>query len=366
MPILRTDSHSLLTSLIEYSALLRKPMYVLAGFILVACSQQTVGAESSMALAAEEFLSSLETDQRDQAVYPLAADEHLRWHFVPDEIFARNGLTLKEMDAQQQQLARALLRTGLSQRGYLTAAAIIELERVLNVLEPNGRFVRDAENYRVTVFGEPQADGTWAWRFEGHHLSLHFQIVDGAVTVSTPSFFGSNPAHVTEAAQTPAQENQRVLGEREDAGRALVTALSQEQLASALLEGAAPRDITTGTSYPIDPIAPAGIRATQLSESQRLLLRHLITVYTSAMADEIAAKRWEKITSDGEDSIFFAWAGPLELGEPQYYRVQGPSFLIEYDNVQNGANHVHSVWRDFAGDFGEDLLRQHHAEFSHD
>jgi len=322
--------------------------------------------EGRLAIAAAELLESLPPELRERSSYPLASDEHLRWHFVPDEIFPRNGVPLKEMDTEQQQRARELLSAGLSQRGYLTASAIIELERVLYALEPNGRFVRDNENYRVTLFGEPSATGTWAWRFEGHHISLHFQVVDGDITVSTPSFFGSNPAHVTEGAQTTAQEGQRVLGDREDAGRALVSSLSEAQLSSALLAGAAPRDITTGANYPIDPLEASGIAAGELSNSQTLLLRNLITVYTSAMADEIASKRWDKIESDGLDSVYFAWAGPLTPGEPHYYRVQGPSFLIEYDNVQNGANHVHSVWRDFDGDFGEDLLRQHHADFAHD
>jgi len=350
-------SHNLVASFSLLSSLLLVPTIALA---------QSDSLESQLATAASDFLESLPTELRERSSYPLASDEHLRWHFVPDELFPRNGIPLSQMNSQQQQQARDLLRTGLSQRGYLTASAVIELERVLEALEPNGRFVRDNENYRVTIFGEPAVDGTWAWRFEGHHLSLHFQVVEGKVTVSTPSFFGSNPAHVTEGAQTAAQLEQRVLGDREDAGRALVSSLSESQLATAVLAAAAPRDITTGASYPVDPLESAGIVAEQLSNSQTLLLRNLITVYTSAMADEIAGKRWNKIESDGLDNVYFAWAGPLEVGAPHYYRVQGPSFLIEYDNGQNGANHVHSVWRDFDGDFGEDLLRQHHADFAHD
>lgn len=349
--------HPNFRDLVSYSCFLLLPAF---GY------SQVDSVESTLASTASALLESLPPQLRERSSYPLASDEHLRWHFVPDEIFPRNGTPLKEMNIEQQQRARQLLQAGLSQRGYLTASAIIELERVLNALEPNGRFVRDNENYRVTIFGEPSATGTWAWRFEGHHLSLHFQVVEGDITVSTPSFFGSNPAHVTEGAQTATQEGQRVLGDREDAGRALVSSLSETQLQVALLAGAAPRDITTGTSYPIDPIESSGIAAGELSNSQSLLLRNLITVYTSAMADEIASKRWEKIENDGFDSVYFAWAGPLETGAPHYYRVQGPTFLIEYDNVQNGANHVHSVWRDFDEDFGEDLLRQHHADFSHD
>ena len=312
-------------SLISFSFILLLPT---TGFT------QGDSVEDRLAIAASELLESIPPELRERSSYPLASDEHLRWHFVPDEIFPRNGVPLKEMDTEQQQRARELLNAGLSQRGYLTASAIIELERVLYALEPNGRFVRDNENYRVTLFGEPSATGTWAWRFEGHHISLHFQVVDGDITVSTPSFFGSNPAHVTEGAQTTAQEGQRVLGDREDAGRALVSSLSEAQLSSALLAGSAPRDITTSANYPIDPLEASGIAAGGLSNSQTLLLRNLITVYTSAMADEIASKRWDKIEGDGLDSVYFAWAGPLTPGEPHYYRVQGPSFLIEYDNVQ--------------------------------
>ncbi|MEQ9208754.1 MAG: DUF3500 domain-containing protein, partial [Pseudomonadales bacterium] len=148
--------------------------------------------------------------------------------------------------------------------------------------------------------------------------------------------------------------------------RSLVTSLSGDQLNKALLSDTAPGDIVTGSKFPIDPLEATGIRADQLNEAQRMLLRQLVSVYTSAMADEIAVKRWEKIERDGFESVTFAWAGQLELGDPHYYRVQGPSFLIEYDNVQNDANHIHSVWRDFDGDFGEDLLRQHHAHFPHD
>lgn len=342
---------------------------ILATLTLVVLSflaPQLFANAMQMAQAGDALLSSLSSDQHEKATYSLNSDEHLRWHFVPDEIFPRNGLPLKEMNAEQQQQARALLKTGLSQSGYMTASAIIELERVLEVLEPNGRFVRDNENYRVTVFNNPATDDTWAWRFEGHHLSLHFQVVEGKVTVSTPSFFGSNPAHVTQGAQTEAQQDQRVLGTREDAGRALIMALSQEQLTSALLEGAAPRDIVTGADYPVNPLTPAGISAAAMTAAQQHLLLDLITVYTGAMNADIAQLRWQKINADGFASVTFAWAGPTDIGEPHYYRVQGPSFLIEYDNVQNGANHVHSVWRDSNGDFGEDLLRQHHAEFSHD
>ena len=208
-------------------------------------------------------------------------------------------------------------------------------------------------------------DGTWGWRFEGHHLSLHFTVVAGQVTVSTPSFFGSNPAEVREGAQTPQQQGQRVLAPREDKARALVTSLSESQRVRAITSDTVPRDIVTGNQYPIDPLDPIGIKAADMSTAQQSLLQELITAYTASMSADIAVRRWEKIQQDGFDNINFAWSGSVELGMPHYYRVQGLSFLIEYDNVQNGANHIHSVWRDFAGDFGRDVLREHYDSVPH-
>lgn len=324
-----------------------------------------MAAEDAMSAAATTLLNALPTELRARAVFGLEAEERLRWHFVPDEMFPRQGVALEDLDPEQQRHVHDLLRAGLSHSGYLTATDIMALERVLDVLESGGRFSRDPDNYRVSVFGEPRAEGTWAWRFEGHHLSLHFQVVEGAVTVSAPTFFGSNPAQVTAGAQTDAQLGQRVLAAREDSGRALAASLTGEQRAVAMLEGAAPGDIVTGTDYPIDSLQPAGLRAAALDPKQQELLRELITVYTEAMAADIAAARWAKIERDGFGQVTFAWAGPLAPGEPHYYRVQGPSFLIEHDNVQNGANHIHSVWRDFDGDFGEDLLRAHYENEPH-
>ena len=321
--------------------------------------------ERAMTESAISLLNSLSEENRALMLFALPSDEQSRWHFVPEEIFPREGISLKEMTDEQRGYAKSLLQGGLSQRGYLTVDAIMELEKVLHQLESNSRFARDSENYRVTIFGEPRVQGTWAWRFEGHHISLHFQLVDGILTVSSPTFFGSNPAHVTEGAQMESQIGQRVLGDREDAGRALVSSLNEMQLGHALIDVEAPRDILTGADFPIDSLEPAGLAAGQLNEAQLILLKNLITVYTSSMTEVIADKRWQKIEQDGLESISFSWAGGLDLGEPHYYRVQGLSFLIEYDNVQNGANHVHSVWRDFEGDFGEDLLRQHYQEHTH-
>lgn len=342
------------------------PRIILIGlFALLLLAAESSVAEESMTLAASNFLAALTAAERDQASFAFDTDERESWHFIPNEMFPRSGISLKDLNAQQRDLAHMLLSTGLSQAGYLTATAIIQLERVLNELEAGGRFARDHDDYLISIFDTPQTDGTWAWRFEGHHLSLHFTVVAGELTVSTPSFFGSNPAEVRTGAQTPEQEGQRVLAAREDTGRALVRSLDSSQRDKAITDDTAPRDIITGNQYPIDPFEPIGINFEEMNSSQQSLLRDLITAYTSSMSGEIAALRWGKIREDGLESINFSWAGSIEFGQPHYYRVQGASFLIEYDNTQNNANHIHSTWRDFEGDFGRDVLREHYDSVSH-
>jgi len=312
-----------------------------------------------MAQAGSRFLSGLTQTQHTDATFAFTDEERLRWHFIPPEMHPRGGVTLKALNESQRELARELLMTGLSQRGYMTYTDIITLERVLNALG-QGPLARDPEEYYIAIFGIPESGETWSWRFEGHHISLHFTVVAGNITVSTPTFFGANPAEVREGPH----QGLRALGSEEDAGRALMTSLNAAQREQALISDTAPRDIITGNDYPIDPLSPVGISAEDLSAAQIQLLRELILTYTSQMSDDIAQLRWQKITADGIKTVTFAWAGVLEPGQPHYYRVQGPSFLIEYDNTQNNANHIHAVWRDFEGDFGRDLLREHY-ETSH-
>jgi len=313
-----------------------------------------------MARSAAELLAALNAEQRSNASFPYDNDERLRWHFVPTEMHPRSGVTIKALDSSQRELAHKLLMTGLSQRGYMTYSDILILEQLLQDLGQDN-FSRDPEEYYLTIFGNPQTADTWSWRFEGHHISVHCTIVEGRITVSTPTFFGANPAVV----RSGPSQGLRTLGVTEDAGRALALALDAVQQSKMMINDVAPRDIITGNNYPIDPLSPIGITANELSSSQQQLLRNLIQVYSAKMAESIAAQRWLKIEQDGFENISFAWAGSLEVGMPHYYRVQGPSFLIEYDNTQNDANHIHSVWRDFKEDFGRDLLREHHAASDH-
>jgi hypothetical protein len=255
----------------------------------------------------------------------------------------------------------------------MTATAIMELETVLNALEAaqraeaSGRggrrgtaLVRDPVRYFFSVFGTP-AKGPWGWRVEGHHVSLHFTVVNGTAVASSPQFFGSNPAEVREGPK----KGLRILAAEEDTARALLTALDDGQRAKAVINPAAPNDIATMNMLDINPLMPAGITADALRPNQRELLMKIVDAYTSAMAPDIAADRMAQLKKAGVERISFAWAGAAERGQRHYYRVQGPTFLIEYDNTQNNANHIHSVWRDFEGDFGRDLLREHLKSAAH-
>ena len=315
-----------------------------------------------MTTAASALLEALTPEQRARATFAFDSAERFRFHFIPIEMFERQGVMLKEMSPDQLEASHALLQAALSQDGYLTAVQIMELEDVLLALEGGQRFARDRDEYLFSFFGVPSAGETWAWRFEGHHISLHFTIVGGEVAVGSPAFVGANPAEVRDGPQ----RGRRPLGDREDTGRSLMLALDDAQRSEALIAVEAPRDIFTGAEAEVDPLDPIGLRASEMTEPQKELLLDVIPTYLAMMSDDIAARRMLAIMETGLEPVSFAWAGGLEPGEGHYYRVQGPSFLIEYDNVQNGANHIHSVWRDFDGDFGRDLIREHRARHPHD
>jgi hypothetical protein len=328
-----------------------------------------------MASSAQAFLTSLTPPQRQKAVFPLQSDEWTRWHFIPVTMFERHGLTIKEMTEPQRQKMQDLLKASLSQSGYNIANATMKNETLLGTIEEAERATaarsggrgpaaipRDPENYYVSIFGEPAATAQWGWRLEGHHVSLHFAINGGKATISsTPLFFGANPAEVKDGPQ----KGQRILGAQEDAARALVAALDQTQKGTAIVAPQAPGDIITMTKVKADPLNPSGLAASQMTPAQRDLLMKLIDSYSSEMLPEVASERVGRIRQAGIEKVAFAWFGPLERGQKYYYRVQGPTFLIEHNNTQNDGNHIHSVWRDFDGDFGRDVLAEHMAMFRH-
>jgi hypothetical protein len=338
------------------------PRIVLAVGLLVAFCVGVVAQQRSapsMATAATNFLASLTPEQRQRATFAFDSAERMRWHFVPQ--FERNGLQIREMTEPQRKLAHELLKTGLSARGYTTYTQIMQLENILKAQENGSGPTRDPEGYRFSVFGAPSPKGTWGWRVEFHHVSLHFDVVNGTAISSTPSFAGANPAEVKDGAQ----KGQRTLGTLEDTARALVTALDESQRKVAIFTNVALNDIVTGNALDIKPLSPDGVKASAMTAAQRDLLMKILDAYAGLMTADIAADRMAKVKKAGVENIAFAWAGSTERGQKHYYRVQGPTFLIEFDNTQNDGNHVHSVWRDFQGDFGRDLLREHLKSSTH-
>jgi hypothetical protein len=336
-----------------------KPLLGLLAAGLLLSSAQAHVAVDDMAAAANKFLQSLKPDQAAKASFQLKDDERQNWHFIPK---ARKGLPIKEMTPEQRQLAMALLRTGLSDHGYGKATNIMSLEMILKELEgPNGRMVRDPELYYISIFGRPDPKATWAWRVEGHHLSVNYTVVKGEYVAGTPSFFGSNPAEVKDGPR----KGLRPLGDEEDAGRALIKALTAEQREEAIFEKVALKDIVTMAERRVKPLDQKGISAAKLNDSQKQQLLKLIKAYVERNRPELAKEDLRKIQEAGIDKLYFAWAGGIEKGEGHYYRVQGPTFLLEYDNTQNNNNHIHAVYRDFANDFGEDLLQKHYRDTPH-
>ncbi len=311
-----------------------------------------------MAQAAHNFLVTLTPEQKAKACFEMTNEERSNWHFIPR---ARKGLPLKEMTPEQRLLAEALLATGLSHTGYSKAMSIMSLEAVLKEMEKGktGGAVRDPEMYFVSIFGEPGTKEPWGWRLEGHHLSLNFTAADDALPAMTPSFFGTNPGEVREGPRA----GTRILGEEEDLGRALVKSLNAEQKKAAILQIETPKEIINDPKR-TDMTHPEGVAQSALTAEQRTTLETLIKLYLDRHRPDVAANEWAKIEKSGLANIDFAWAGGLERGEPHYYRVQGKTFILEYDNTQNDANHVHSIWRDLEHDFGGDLLKAH-IEQSH-
>jgi hypothetical protein len=266
------------------------------------------------------------------------------------------------MRSEQKHLAHALLSTALSHRGYLKASTIMSLEQVLRDLEQGRGPTRDPELYFLTIFGKPDPKGTWGWRVEGHHLSLNFLLAAGKEISVTPSFLGSNPGEIREGPR----QGLRVLGAEEDLARQLVRSLTDAQKKVAIYTNSAPREIITGNDRKAKALTPMGISAAKLTKAQSELLWQVIKEYVERYRPELADQDLKRIEKGGAKNLYFAWAGSVEPKEGHYYRVQGPTFLLEYDNTQNNANHIHAVWRDFERDFGDDLLREHYERVAHE
>jgi hypothetical protein len=359
---------------------------------------------------ANTWLATLSTDQRRKAQHAFDdAEQRTLWYYIPIE---RGGLPLLEMDPIQQRLALRFIATGLSQGGYNAASTIMGIENVLDASEdwrrsypgrgPDSRG-RDPNLYYVIIFGEPGSKA-WGWRFEGHHISLNFTILDDVVVSPTPIFFGSNPAE----APLLGGSSIRPLASTEDLGRELLHALDGNQRARAVLAPVAPRDIVQANNPRIEDDAtprtavnafgdqsvdetargrlaegaqwdpklgsaedfvaavryssqPKGLAAADMTAAQQEILRAVLRQYTDRLPDPLASYHAAKFAGSALEGVHFAWAGGSERRQPHYYRLQGPRLLVEYDCTQDGANHIHSVWRDPTSDFGADMLAQHYA-----
>ncbi|MBI3696103.1 MAG: DUF3500 domain-containing protein [Acidobacteria bacterium] len=334
--------------------MLRLGALLLCAMALTAAYYRTKSS-TTMTRAANHFLASLSAEQKAKATFEWSSDERLNWHFIPRE---RKGLPLKEMDSAQRALAQALLAAGLSQRGFMKASTITSLENILKEMEKDNAGRRDPEKYFFSIFGEPSESSTWGWRVEGHHLALNFSVVKGQTIGTTPAFFGANPAEVKQGPR----KGLRVLAREEDLARELLLSLDAKQRGMAVIDPVAPKDILSFNKRKAEILENKGIPASKLTKKQADMLMAVLEEYAGAMPEDLANARMEGVKKAGLEKVVFAWAGGPDRGQGHYYRIQGPTFLVEYDNTQNDANHIHSVWRDFDGDFGMDLLAMHYQE----
>ncbi len=326
-------------------------------FALSASAHEKDDAAADMVEGASQLLRSLTPELKSQASLPFDTDERLNWHYIPRD---RKGVPFKAMTPAQRRLADSLLTRGLSHRGMRKALDIMYLDQIL--FEREQRAIRDPELYYISVFGEPGKSGHWGWRVEGHHLSLNFTLEDGRLVSASPSFLGANPAIV----KGGSQDGMRVLAEEEVLGRELLHSFAEKERPRVIILAEAPRDIVTEASRRAEIGKPAGIGYKDMTPDQRKAVLQVVSFYAERMRPEIAQVEMRRIEEAGYDGIHFAWAGGAEVGQPHYYRIHGPTFLIEYDNTQNEANHIHTVWRDLEDDFGgADVLAAHYINAPH-
>ena len=323
-----------------------------AGHIHPASAQRHIQTASIMTETASRFLAALGPEQRAKATFQFDDDERMNWHFIPKE---RKGLPFREMSPYQKHLASALLSAGLSQRGYIKAVTIMSLDDVLRIMENDSGERRNPEKYYFSVFGDPSDTGAWGYRVEGHHLSQNYTVAGGKA-IDGPSFFGANPAEVRQGPR----KGLRTLAVEDDLGIEMIQSLDTPQQKIAIVDPVAYKDILTAASRKAAIAGrPSGLSAAGMNARQFDILMALMEEYAHNVPGELAEGREEQVKKAGRN-ILFAWSGGIQQGDPHYYRVQTPAFLVEFDDTQDNANHIHAVWRDFTGDFGGDLLKEHY------
>jgi hypothetical protein len=325
----------------------------LAGVAYVAQKAESPGAK--MVRAADKLLEGLGAEQKAKVQFAFDSKERTNWHFIPlqdkERKYTRKGLPMEEMMPEQRKAALDLLRAGTSAVGYEKATIIMSLEGILKELEKNGAMVRNPNWYFVSIYGKPSADGKWGWRIEGHHLSLNFTVDKGVVVSATPNFFGANPATVKDGAR----KGLRTLPLAEDLAIDLFKSLDADQKKLAFKEKQF-EEIEQGKAAP-NVGKLQGLPAAKMTDKQKDTLVKLLEDYTSRMPEEVGKEEMDQVKKAGIGDIQFAFAGDAESGKPHTYRIQGPTFVVEFLNVQadsagNAANHIHSSWRHLAGDFG--------------
>jgi hypothetical protein len=312
-----------------------------------------------LARAVRAWLEGLDDVQRERAMFPFDTAERFVWAYTPGP---REGLAISDMRADQHAAASAVVATATSSRTATEIAAIMALETVLGDLERaegrRGSPRRDPQLYWFAVFGEPGSTDPWSWRLGGHHVAIHQTVDEGEVIGVTPSFLGANPAIVPRG---PLAGTRTLPGE-EQLARGLLSVLTPAERDIAIVEGTAPADILSGIGRHADVRSvPVGIRHADLASQSQARLERLIRHYVDRAQPDVADASWDRIVAGGLGDVTFAWSGPDEPGRGHYYAIRGPGFVVEYDNTQNGANHVHAVWRELANDWGEDLLARHVA-----
>lgn len=320
-------------------------------------SKDEAPASTQMADAADKFLASLTEEQRKKAMFDFDDAHRVGWFFTPQQdnktkMATRKGLRFEELTAEQKKLALDLLRAGTSKTGYNQAITIMSLENILKNTEKKGAMIRNPEWYFISIFGKPSKTGKWGWRFEGHHLSVNFTIDRGEIASMTPYMFGANPAEVKDGPK----KGLRALPEIEDLARDLYKSLSDDQkkVATVALDKLPEVAENTKAATPGDPL---GIVASTLTEAQQATLMKLLKAYTDRMPESVGNAEYNSVKQAGLGKVYFSFAGDPTPGKGYKYRVHGPSFLVEFLNVQadgsgNPANHIHSVWRHLPSDFG--------------
>jgi hypothetical protein len=332
-------------------------MSMLAAF--ASCQSQTAvnNTKGNMTTAAVNFLQSLSASQKQKAQFAFDEEERYNWHYIPKE---RKGIPLKELNAAQYKTAMELLHAALSDTGFAKTTAVIKLEAVLRDVEgrPETDDYRDQGKYYFSIFGKPGTDKIWGWRLEGHHISFNFSSENNQLVSGTPGFIGSNPAVVLSGPE----KGLEILKDETQLGFNLLHSLNTDQKKKAVITTKAPGDIITASNRKAMIENPQGILYSELNSQQHKLFMQLLSLYIHRYTATFASTMMKEVEDAGISNLRFAWAGDEQpgVGHPHYYRIQGPTIIIEYDNTQNNANHVHTVVRDLKNDFGGDLLLEHY------